>query len=252
MEGNAIRIPPMPALAAVQPAGVGTSPLWNFLMGSHAPGHSTGRAASAFTLVEMLVSLVVIGILSALLLTAFKGARDSSQAMTCTSNLRQIGRALYSYAAEHEGTFPPSRPEGLVWPANTFMYALNPYLENKPSATFQQQKALCYSGVFRCPGKEDWNLNGTEINQFSYGMNTFNTDQATKFAKSTVAITNLSKTLLVADVQATSDCLRNSNYMYVNSKALRHFKKRSDNVLFCDGHVAPVSENGFTYDLILK
>jgi prepilin-type N-terminal cleavage/methylation domain-containing protein/prepilin-type processing-associated H-X9-DG protein len=60
----------------------------------------------AFTLIEVLVSISILGILMALLLPAIQGAREASRRTECTNHLKQIGLALQSYAASH-GTFPP-------------------------------------------------------------------------------------------------------------------------------------------------
>ena len=60
----------------------------------------------AFTLIEMLVVMAVIGVLAALLLPALASARERSRRTACMSNLDEFGKGLASYLSEYKGYFP--------------------------------------------------------------------------------------------------------------------------------------------------
>jgi prepilin-type N-terminal cleavage/methylation domain-containing protein len=91
---------------------------------------------SAFTLVELLTAITIIGILVSLLLPAVQAAREAARNMQCRNNLKQIGVAMHA-RAEETGTFPP----GYYWLSGssndsygneaTWVTFLLPYLDQR-------------------------------------------------------------------------------------------------------------------------
>ncbi len=81
-----------------------------------------GALRSAFTVVELLVVVAIVGLLLGVLLPAVQSARESSRRTGCLNRLRQIGLALQLH--EHAtGAFPPGYLEGKhhVAPSSDFM-----------------------------------------------------------------------------------------------------------------------------------
>ncbi|MBC7529517.1 MAG: type II secretion system protein [Chthonomonadaceae bacterium] len=78
------------------------------------------RRRSAFTLIELLIVLAIIGLLAALLFAAFGPARRFARERSCASNLRQIGIAFAMYRADYDGAEAvvgqPMTPEQLGLP----------------------------------------------------------------------------------------------------------------------------------------
>ena len=57
------------------------------------------RKRLAFTLVELLVVITIIGMLVALLLPAINSARENARMAQCANNLQQLGKAMMSYGS---------------------------------------------------------------------------------------------------------------------------------------------------------
>ena len=79
----------------------------------------------AFTLVELLVVMAIIGILVGLLFPAVQAVRETSSNTSCVNNIRQIGISVQNYVSSKR-RIPPSRgADGYV----TWTVLLMPYME---------------------------------------------------------------------------------------------------------------------------
>lgn len=92
---------------------------------SQLPG--IGSPRRAFTLVELLVVITIIGILIALLLPAVQSAREAARRSQCTNNMKQIGLALHSYHDSHR-CFPPG---ALPVRGPSWLVLILPYVEQQ-------------------------------------------------------------------------------------------------------------------------
>src|SRR5215469_9046696 len=118
----------------------------------------------AFTLVELLVVIAVIGILIALLLPAVQAAREAARRSQCQNNLKQIGLAVSLY----ESTFNALPPGGFypiaaVAPDSYSVHArILPFVEEANSyqllnlslaATSQPQVVMQRIANYVCPSE---------------------------------------------------------------------------------------------------
>ncbi len=96
-------------------------------------------------MIELLVVIGILAILSALLLPVIKRAQERGNETKCVSNLRQIGGAIASYAADNNNELPINNSDtgGLRW-----YLMLNPYLGKDATSA---NKGWAAPSVFICP-----------------------------------------------------------------------------------------------------
>src|SRR5277367_830513 len=95
----------------------------------------------AFTLIEMLVVLAIVGIVAALLLPALARTREAGRTTACLSNLHQIGLGLQIYVQDNQNLMP------VMYDRST-----NSAVTNGPSINIVLLSFVSgNSNVFRCP-----------------------------------------------------------------------------------------------------
>jgi len=200
------------------------------------------RCAAGFTLIELLVVISIIAILAAMLLPAIGLVRTQAKSMSCSSNLRQIGMAIYAYGDDCEGLVPDSCRAGGGYTTIHWGDFIAEYLETARSSNGTGQIVINTKTVLaNCPTFKaqngqfigygmNWNQelpNDTTTNRWNYNdVFAPGTDNRRHFVLN--RITHKSSRMLIAD---SND--------YHTLSVVMNYKRHgtSFNALFVDGHV---------------
>jgi type IV pilus assembly protein PilA len=99
---------------------------------------------AAFTLVEIMIAVVIIGLLASMAMPAFQKIRDSSQDKAIINNARQLAGAADQYMMETgKSTVLVS---GLIGP-NSYIKSLDTIANETYPAVITQGQAITVSGV---------------------------------------------------------------------------------------------------------
>jgi prepilin-type N-terminal cleavage/methylation domain-containing protein/prepilin-type processing-associated H-X9-DG protein len=98
---------------------------------------TVNRVNAGFTLIELLVVIAIIAILAAILFPVFAKAREKARAISCVSNMKQLGLGFTQYEQDYDECVPADpdnwgTPMGIGW-----AQAIYPYVKA--------------TGVYRCP-----------------------------------------------------------------------------------------------------
>lgn len=118
----------------------------------------------AFSLVELLVVLSMLGVLAALLFPAFAQAREEGRRTSCLSNLHQIGGAIAIYTCDYDEHIPYAVDAATLQEENNIVTDLNLAVLNRmPLFVPTIQPYLKSTAVLRCPSEHPF---GYEIDGY--------------------------------------------------------------------------------------
>lgn len=218
------------------------------------------RPRAAFTLIELLTVIAIVGILAAILIPVVGRVRQSARTAHCTKNLHGIGTAFQLYAAENKGLYPALRfrsdainpalknPTGDNWQTELSAYQVRAVNDlNKLHATTDSY-VFCPQFVANFQNEASWKT--TISTTAGYGMNpnlgTGTNTWDTRFLAT--RIPRPSRTILAGDsgqyhLNIVADWKTDDTVFggYSSGDPVRHSGKAA--YLFADGHVAILGQD---------
>jgi prepilin-type N-terminal cleavage/methylation domain-containing protein/prepilin-type processing-associated H-X9-DG protein len=222
---------------------------------------AVSSSRKAFTLIELLTVIAIIGILAAIVISTVGSARRSAQRARCGSQLRQLGVAVALYKTENKSFYPPSfsgAPSATLDPSvpiSSYWWwysAISGSNTVSPLATAAGGVAPLHE-IAICP------LNKTDVAQgaagglkgFPYVVN-YHVMATTGFPlKKESDIVTPSRTIMMAD--SSTGAAWNVGFGSVTSGWTRVGETHDSqtNILWCDGHVASAVKSTLTNANIL-
>lgn len=211
------------------------------------PNPFVGCRNSAFTLIELLATIVIVGVLMAIGSAGLVQMRRTASQAGCVSNLRQIGAAWHLYLADNNRTFPSFNTYQMYyWGGGKGTWG-GPAPETRPLYPYLPDEK-----VFRCPSDVATGGRGAfhELSGNCYAMANSGQRGILSRAEATnrVAISGVYDQLQkpAATILVFEQTVRASEPGYKSAPTATYYRRNwhsSDisNILMADGHVEAFS-----------
>ncbi len=133
-----------------------------------------------FTLVEILIVVIILGILAAIVIPQFSSASNDARESALTSDLQTLRSQLELYNIQHLDHYPnvQSTDSGTTWTADTANFSarmtgqtnqygqtsgttFGPYMQNFPTNAFNGLNTVRVGGAGAGAGTHGWQFNTT-------------------------------------------------------------------------------------------
>jgi prepilin-type processing-associated H-X9-DG protein/prepilin-type N-terminal cleavage/methylation domain-containing protein len=220
--------------------------------------HPSNPHPAAFTLVEMLTVIVIIGLLASILLPVLSRAKEKARQGACSSDLRQISLAFQLYWSDNTDLFPAPgsatlygpQPEDWIW----WQYgrgvehsAIAPHISKFNPRVFtcpDDRRAQLLQVQGEVPGdpyRYSYSLTSYDLsNNVNPGMSTIITPNRQVYPFKSASIKNPNAKIML--VEESDKTINDSRWVpneagMPNLISSRHSGR--GNVAFADGHMHP-------------
>ena len=133
------------------------------------------RAKSGFTLVEILIVVVILGILAAIVIPQFTDASTEAKTSSLCSDLQTVRSQIELYKIQHNDALPIPESGGGSWNVMTMytdidgntnatktdVFKYGPYLQKVPTNPFNDDDTIEVDGATVGDDGGGWNYNST-------------------------------------------------------------------------------------------
>jgi len=224
------------------------------------------KSVAAYTLLELLTTITLIAMLSAMLFPVLAKLREKSRQSVCLSNLRQTGVAISLYAADYDDLYPygadPSDKYTRIWgvdPTQDTILKAMPLLPNLLHSYTKEQK------IWQCPSDTglaavEWSLSETGPRNKGVAPSLYEVFGSSYFYRTELAFAQKLHGATVYDPDPPYNDRGTASLVVMNDASGRWHGSGKDideqrmNALFGDGHVKSQSfvDNTHSWSLLLE